>query len=134
MRRAMSCVYCPPKSRMPILSTSPPRRSDCGAVSAGTRPTGPPQGNDARLPLAGRAQLLGALEDLPFGLDGRRDDELGLLRLADIQGAVGARARADRADEIQGPVLGEGRAKEDLLERPRHAHADAGAPRQIRMR
>src|SRR5687767_13803850 len=105
----MSWVYCAPKSRIAILS----------------RPY---------LPLARGAQLLGPLEDLPFRLDRRGDDQLRLLQLADVHGADGPHAGPDRAHEVEGAVLGEGRTEEDLLERARDADADAGAPRQVRVR
>src|SRR6266851_8675466 len=73
MRRAMSWVYCPPKSRTAILSTA----------------------STPRTALAGPPQLLRLLEDLPFRLDGRRDDQLRLLQLADALRADRAHARAD---------------------------------------
>src|SRR6266700_1343496 len=76
-------------------------------------------------PLSGGAQLLGPLEHLAFGLDGGRDDELGLLELSDAHGTHRAHAGANGADEVEGAVLGEGGAEEDLLEGARHAHADA---------
>src|SRR5438094_8833020 len=101
MRRAISCVYCPPKSRTAILS------------SVSTRD-----------PLAGPPQLLCLLEDLPFRLDRRRDDQLGLLELADALRTDGAHARADRAHEVERAVFRERGPEEDLLERARHAHAD----------
>src|SRR5690242_3466433 len=91
MRRAMRWQYCPPALRTTIWFT-------------GGRLPRPPQ-------------LLGLLEDLALGLDGRRDDELGLLQLADGLRTHGAHARADGTDEIQRAVLRERRAEEDLLQR-----------------
>src|SRR6185436_12302071 len=85
-------------------------------------------------PLARGAQLLGALEYLALGLDRRGDDELRLLQLADTARADGAHAGPDRPDEVERPVLGEGGPEEDLLERSRYAHANAGAAGQIRVR
>src|SRR5882672_6668580 len=108
MRRAMSWVYCPPKSRIATL------------LATRVLPRDP--------------QLLGALEDLPLGLDRGRDDQLGLLQLLDVHGAHRAHAGADGAHEVQGPVLGERGAEQDLLERPRDAHPDARAARQVRVR
>src|SRR6202171_51799 len=84
--------------------------------------------------LAGRAQLLGPLEHLTFGLDGRGDDELSLLELLDALRADRAHACPDRPDEIERAVLGERGTEEDLLERPRDSHADARPPRQVRVR
>src|SRR5712692_10088277 len=113
IRRAISCVYCPPKSTTAILS-----------VSSIARPTG----------LARASELLGLLEDLAFGLDRGGDDQLGLLKLADVARSHRSHARPDRAHEVQRAVLGEGGSEEDLLERSRDAHADAGAARQVHVR
>src|SRR4029453_13694453 len=95
IRRAINWVYCAPKSRIAILP----------------RPN-PPVGRGT--------QLLGPLEDLPFRLDGRGDDQLRLLQLADVHRAHRAHARTDRAHQVERAVLGERRAEEDLLERPGH--------------
>src|SRR5207247_503302 len=84
--------------------------------------------------LARATELLGLLEDLAFGLDRGGDDQLGLLQFADVARAHRAHAGPDRAHEVQGAVLGEGRTEEDLLERPRDAHANAGAARQVHVR
>src|SRR5713226_7776150 len=105
MRRAMSWVYCPPKSRMAILL-------------------------DTRT-LARGAELLRALEDLALGLDRGRDDQLGLLQLADVHGAHRAHAGADGPHEVERAVLGEGGPEEDLLERARDPYPDTRAARQI---
>src|SRR6266581_1463346 len=96
MRRAMRWQYCPPALRTTIWFTG-------GAALAWT------------------PQLLRLLEDLAFGLDGGRDDQLGLLQLADRLGPHRAHAGADGPDE-------------DLLERARDADADARAARQVRVR
>src|SRR2546426_865141 len=109
MRRAMRWQYCPPALRTTIWFT--------GGVA-----------------LAWTPQLLRLLEDLAFGLDGGRDDQLGLLQLADRLGPHRAHAGADGPDEVQRAVLREGRPEEDLLERARDADADARAARQVRVR
>src|SRR6202158_495488 len=106
MRRAISCVYWPPKSRI--------------ATRLGTGD------------LPRRPQLLGALEDLALGLDRGRDDQLGLLQLPDVHGADRPHAGADGAHQVERAVLGERGPEEDLLERPRDAHADARAPGKVR--
>src|SRR5687767_2859057 len=72
IRRAIRWQYCPPAFRTTIWLT--------------------PSGLLPRPP-----QLLGLLEDLALRLDRRRDDELGLLQLADRLGADGAHARPDGA-------------------------------------
>src|SRR5947208_15904779 len=109
MRRAMRCQYCRPALRTTIWFT----------------------GGGA---LAWTPQLLRLLEDLAFGLDGGRDDQLGLLQLADRLGPHRAHAGADGPDEVQRAVLREGRPEEDLLERARDADADARTARQVRVR
>src|SRR6185369_5777347 len=96
--------------------------------TAGLRP---PVGTAPAYALPRASQLLRLLEDLAFGLDRRRDDELGLLQLLDALSAHRPHARADGAHEVQGAVLGEGRSEEDLLQRARHAHPDASAARQV---
>src|SRR5262245_16150192 len=125
MRRAMSWVYCPPKSRIPILSISATTGSRRGGRRRG-RPWPPP-------PSTRRPPLLGALEDLAFGLDRGRDDQLGLLEVADRHRPDRPHARADRPHEIERAVLGERGAEEDLLERSGDADADARPARQVRV-
>src|SRR5688572_15663019 len=87
---------------------------------------------DARL--ARPPQLLGLLVDLALGLDRGRDDQLGLLKLADVLRPDGAHASADRAHEVERAVLGERGSEENLLERARDAHADPRAARQVDVR
>src|SRR2546426_9939097 len=65
MRRAVNCVYCPPKAMIAVLS---------GASTI--RPA----------PLPRAAGLLGLLEDLALGLYRRRDGQLGLLPLPGVAG------------------------------------------------
>src|SRR5215467_3109551 len=124
MRRAMSWLYCAPKSRTQILfmrtrSRPPACRRRSGSACA--------------LGLAWRAQLLSALEHLAFGLDGRGDDQLRLLQLLDVLRSHRTHAGANRAHEVQRAVLGEGGAEEDLLERAEDADADARPARQVRV-
>src|SRR5215470_12980840 len=104
IRRAINCVYCPPKSMMAILS-------GVSTMLGGALPRA--------------AELLGLLEDLAFGLDRRRDDQLGLLELTDVAGSHRAHARANGADQVERSILGEGRPEKDLLQRPGDADADA---------
>src|SRR5262244_3252328 len=125
MRRAISWLYWAPKSRTQILfmrtrSRPPACRRRSGSACA--------------LGLAWRAQLLGALEHLAFGLDGRRDDQLRLLQLLDVLRSHRAHAGADGAHEVQRAVLGEGGAEEDLLEGAEYPDADARPARQVRVR
>src|SRR2546427_11214831 len=108
MRRAMRWQYWPPALRTTIWFTG-------GAALAWT------------------PQLLRLLEDLAFGLDGGRNDQLGLLQLADRLRAHRAHAGADGPHEVQRAVLREGRPEEDLLEGARDADADGRPPRQGRV-
>src|SRR6266850_2113608 len=109
MRRAMRWQYCPPALRTTIWFR--------GAS-----------------PLPRAPQLLRLLEDLALGLDRRRDDELGLLQLADALRAYRAHAGPDGAHQVQRAVLGEGRPEQDLLQRARLPDPDARAARQVRVR
>src|SRR5947207_7711549 len=109
MRRAMRWQYCPPALRTTIWFR--------GAF-----------------PLPRAPQLLRLLEDLALGLDRRRDDELGLLQLADALRAHRAHAGPDRPHQVERAVLGEGRPEQDLVEGAGHAHPDAGAARQVGVR
>src|SRR5207237_6075535 len=99
MRRAIRWQYCPPALRTTIWFTG-----------------------GAALPRT--PQLLGLLEHLALGLDGGRDDDLGLLQLADRLRPHRAHAGANGADEIQRAVFCERRPEQDLVERARDAHAD----------
>src|SRR5437763_15382599 len=109
MRRAIRWQYCPPALRTTIWFTG-----------------------GAALPRT--PQLLGLLEHLALGLDGGRDDDLGLLQLADRLRPHRAHAGANGADEIQRAVFRERRPEQDLVERARDAHADTHAARQVRVR
>src|SRR5215510_13655301 len=125
MRRAISWLYCAPKSRTQILfMRTRSRPPACRRRS----------GNACALRLAWRTQLLGALEHLAFGLDGRRDDQLRLLQLLDALRSHRAHAGSNGAHQVEGAILGEGGTEEDLLERAGDAHADARAARQVRVR
>src|SRR5262249_7482417 len=84
--------------------------------------------------LLAHADALGLLEDLALRLDRRRQDQLGELELADRPRPHRSHARLERADQVHGAVVGERRAVEDLLERPDHADADPGPPREVRVR
>src|SRR5256885_16693136 len=88
MRRAIRWQYCPPALRTTIWFTG-----------------------GAALPRT--PQLLGLLEHLALGLDGGRDDDLGLLQFADRLRPHRAHAGANGADEIQRAVFREGRPEQD---------------------
>src|SRR5712692_10112948 len=110
-----------------IGSLSPPRGrfAPASVIRRSERPEGASASPEFRTPvveavtaasaLARGPELLSALEYLAFRLDGRRDDELGLLQFADAHRAHRPHAGADGPDEVQRPVLGEGRAEEDLI-------------------
>src|SRR5438045_9712581 len=108
MRRAIRWQYCPPALRTTIWFTG-----------------------GAALPRT--PQLLGLLEHLALGLDGGRDDDLGLLQLADRLRPHRAHAGANGADEIQRAVFRERRPEQDLVDRPRNALADTRRARQVRL-
>src|ERR687892_1021673 len=116
----------PTRPPTPPALSSPP--GGAGVLPGHARATAP-----TRL-LPRTPQLLRLLEDLAFGLDRGRDDQLRLLQLADAPGADRAHAGPDGADEVQGAVLGERRAEQDLLQRAGHPYPDPGAARQVGVR
>ncbi len=55
------------------------------------------------------ADALHGLEELAFGLNGRSDDYLGLLKFRDVARADVAHAGGDRADKILAAIVDFGR-------------------------
>ena len=108
MRRAISCVYWPPKSRI--------------ATRLGTGD------------LPRRPQLLGALEDLALGLDRGRDHEFCLVELADRLGAADTHAGADGAHQVLRTVRPRGGAEQQPVQRGVHTRLDPDAARQFGVR
>src|SRR5438874_1644902 len=51
------------------------------------------------------ADALDGLEQFALGLDARRDDDLGFLKLPDARGPNISHARRDRADQVLGTVI-----------------------------
>src|SRR5712691_5991295 len=97
MRRAMSCVYCPPKSMTAIFSDGGPSRGPPKPPGCSSRP-GEPGALLGRLVatlLPRASELLGLLEDLAFGLDRGSDDQLSLLQFADVARSHRSHARPD---------------------------------------
>src|SRR5438552_19205204 len=77
---------------------------------------------------------LDGLEKFALGLDGRRDDDFGLLEFGNRPRADVAHASGNRADEVLTSIVHLGRTEEDLFQRTSRADFDAGAARQIRVR
>src|SRR6266511_6010745 len=127
----MSCAYCAPKSststgcgpRAPVVSGSSGDSwfRSIGGLSLGIRspilswrgasllsPPSPP----SRHPHA-----LGPLVRLALGLDRRRDDQLGLLELADVRVAGRGHRHVEPPEQVQRSVVLVGGADQDLLQR-----------------
>src|SRR4051812_182473 len=139
MRRAISCEYCPPKSR---TRTVWPTTSGSGAEEASTAlgsgrvaaETSVIRGGyrlgNSRASVGAHADSLLALELLALGLEGRRDHHLGALEVADVLVAAGGHGGPQGAHQVEGAVVFVSRAEEDLLERAVLLGRDARAARQ----
>src|SRR5437899_10073124 len=80
------------------------------------------------------AHTLNCLKEFSFGLDRRRDDNLRLLKFGNISSANVAHAGSNRTNQILAAIINFGRTKQDLFERARGAHLDAGPSWKIGMR
>src|SRR5882672_4932554 len=119
------------------MAPNPPNAGDASAQPwrpSMTRQPAPPVRTAPARSLPRAPQLLRLLEDLALGLDRGRDDQFGLLQLADALGTDRSHARADGAHQVQRAILGEGGTEQDLLQGARDADADPGAARQVGVR
>src|SRR5262245_11686362 len=133
MRRAISCEYCPPKSRTRIsscavsgagtLRASSETGSEPGTASAASTGIGAPSvirdcdpRGDSGVAVGAHADRLLALELLALGLKRGRDHHLGALEVADVLVAAGGHGGPQGADQVEGPVVLVRRAKQDLLQ------------------
>src|SRR4051794_4262579 len=138
IRRAMSCEYCPPKSRTRTSSRGAP-------APAGAWASPPPA-----LGVAARASVIRygyglchhgpavrthadrllALELLALGLERRGDHDLGALEVADVLIPAGRHRGPQGPHQVEGAIVVLRRAEEDLLERAVLVGRDPGAARQ----
>src|SRR5215216_259299 len=152
IRRAISCEYCPPKSR---TNTSSWAVSGARTSMASPETVSVPVTPLAAVGVAGtaapsviadcysrrhsspavgaHAHGLLALELLALGLERRRDHHLGALEVADVLIAAGGHGRPQRADQVERAVVLLRRPEEDLLERPVLHGRHTGAARKRRM-
>src|SRR5215218_259787 len=152
IRRAISCEYCPPKSR---TNTSSWAVSGARTSMASPETVSVPVTPLAAVGVAGtaapsviadcysrrhsspavgaHAHGLLALELLALGLERRRDHHLGALEVADVLIAAGGHRGTQRADQAERAVVFVGGAVEDLVERAVLDRRHAGPPRQRRM-
>src|SRR5438270_11073552 len=105
-----------------------------GAAPHAARPASLVADTDRR-GLAARAHphALLTLELLALGLERRRDGQLGAVELGDVAVAAGRHRGAQRAHQVEGPVVLPRGALDDLLERAVLSGRDAGAARQRRL-
>src|SRR4051794_36483299 len=152
-RRAISCEYCPPKSR---TSTSSERIAP--APAAGGRGVVRASATRALLPDERRrghaaavvgdrlghrssrgraagthADRLVALELLALRLERRRDHDLRAVERGNVLVAAGGHRRAERPHQVEGAVVLVRGAEQDLLECPvlRRLHARAARERRV---
>src|ERR1044072_8692093 len=156
IRLAMSCEYCPPKSRTRTSSvallpvggavggTAPEEASATaggGGSPAATGPAGPtalgpsviryrnPRGN-SRAPVRAHADSLLSLQLLPLAHQRRRHHHLGALEGTNVLVAASGHRRLQRPHQVEGAVVLLGRAEQDLLHRPVLPGRDAAGARQ----
>src|SRR4051795_9155809 len=115
-RRAISCEYCPPKSRTSTSSCATPR-STASASTGWSATTGPALSGEAvgarvsvcdkrhRSAARRHADLLLALELLALRLQRRGDHQLGPVELRDVLVAAGGHRGLQRAHEIERAVV-----------------------------
>src|SRR2546430_5080434 len=134
IRLAISCEYCPPKSR--------PRTSSVVACFGGTATEGVAaelliqlvdRRGDLGLAVRAHADVLLALELLALALERGRDHHLGPVEGRDVLVTAGRHRGAERAEEVEGAVVLGCGPEEDLLERSILDGRDPRAPRQRRV-
>src|ERR1700730_1389919 len=76
---------------------------------------------------------LSLLKELPFGTDGRSNDNFGLLEFAEIGCANVPHAGGNCADEVLTSVINFGRSEQDLLQRSGCSHSNSSSSRQVGM-
>src|ERR1700742_693031 len=142
IRRAISCEYCPPKSRTSTSSTargsgsSPPGSTiSCSSALAATPSViadGDSRGH-GRSPVRPHPDALLVLELLALAHQRRRDHHLGPLEGADVLVSTGGHRGFQRPHQVEGAVVLLRRAEQDLLHRPVLLGRDAGAAGQRRV-
>src|SRR5919108_2674450 len=152
-RRAISCEYCPPKSRTRTSSCATARSSassstgwsaampePCPRVTrsvlidrSSSRVTRSVCDKRDRPSSCGHADLLLALQLLALGLQRRRDHQLGPVELGDVLVSAGRHRAPQRAHEVERAVVLARWPDDDLVQRAVLGGAHAGAARQRRM-
>src|SRR5215213_2633153 len=156
IRRAISWLYWPPKSRTstsssvasrpagPVTAGDPPSLPVAKASSGMVPPTVPPageaaseglvirygnSGRDSRTAVRPHSDRLLILQLLALAHQGGSDHHLGPLEGADVLVAAGSHRGFQRPHQVEGAVVLLGRAEKDLLQRPVLLGRDAGATR-----
>src|SRR6266581_6320576 len=124
-RRAMSWLYCEPKSRTRTVWRP------CSLFAAGRACVAAAVSLSSGLP---HADVLGLLQGLALRRDRRGDHHLDVLELGDVARAAHAERRAQRAGEVLRAVVDTCGTEQDLLERGPRAYVHARAARQVRVR
>src|ERR1019366_7647036 len=135
-RRAISCEYWPPKSSTTTSSVAAAGIESAlgGSAAAGTglvAVTGLVGDTDRRgFAVRAHPDALLALELLAFGLERRRDRQLGAVELGDVAVAAGRHRGPQRAHQVESAVVLTRGPLDDLLERPVLGRGHAGAARK----
>src|SRR6266571_6164218 len=124
-RRAMSWLYCEPKSRTRTVWRP------CSLFAAGRACVAVAVLLRSGLP---HADVLGLLQGLALRRDRWGDHNLDVLELGDIARAAHAERRAQRAGEVLRAVVDTCGTEEDFLERGPCAYVHPRAARQVRVR
>src|SRR5438445_184556 len=128
-RRAISWLYCEPKSRTSTVSWAVPGRvSMPEPVSTAVVIAVSPPSLAASHP---HPDPLLALLQLALGLDRRGHHHLRVLKLADGSRSAHSHRALQRADQIHAAVVDVGRPEEHLAEGALDPGADARTPRQV---
>src|SRR5437016_8960973 len=113
-RRAINWLYCAPKSRTTIRSST--ERGISGAVTSGAGADDRARSARVRVISAPLADPLGDLQSLSLGRKRGGDDDLGLLHLAKRSRAAHPHRGAQRLDQILGPVVDPRGAEQDVAQ------------------
>src|SRR5207302_3661567 len=121
-RRAISWLYCDPKSRMRTASWVTRTGGDSARGARAVKRSNP------------HSDALLVLLHLALRLDRRGDDHLGFLELGDRARAAHAHGALECANKVHAAVVDMRGPEEDLAQRAARPSANARAARQVRIR
>src|SRR5207253_4754461 len=131
-RRAINWLYCAPKSKTTIRSST--ERGTFGAAASGACSDDRARSARVRLISTPLPHPLGDLQRLSLGRQRGGDDDLRLLHLAERPGAADPHRRAERLNQVLGPIVGPSRAEQDVAQRARRSDPHPRSARERRVR